>query len=680
MKRWLILALLCSLGWAQNTARMVSGVNYQTGTSYTFVAADTTKLVSFSNGSSIAATLPAPTTLGLNAGLIFSVVNVGAGTVTITCSGCTINGATTLALVNNQGADIYNDGTNYAALSTAAISATLPSGQLAQPLMNNNGTTGYATSPLFWDASLFAGATADVKLNTANAYAITTGHGVLNASSLDGSQTIGAQVTIGALPQPNVTAGTSGTFSTGTFYIAYSLTSSQIAETTSSRETVITTGGACTTNCSLTITTPTYVGTATAWAVYEGTSRWNMLLCGSVGGTAIGSNITITSACTGKNVSTVFSNGGTPNVHFIPPKNGNWTVTSTQGAGFCGLMFTNLSSMEDLSSGEGRPWLIKGNGSVNLDALVCTDPDPEGTGQAPGGYYHVDGISAAATSGDTYHIAPLVIQFVFDKSKFLDWHGTSSVSGPLMWVYGTCCGTIIEAQMECFYTGGCIPLRVGCVVSSGPCTNYSGIVTNSTVFLAPSLVHPGNTTNCTILGENCPNLEFYSGGNNISFVGTTYFETNSSSTGDVVQFGTGGQAGGPFNFDEVQVGAGTGCGYLYALALTNSILGFRAGQTRNGACTNVLKIGATGKITGVTSNSTLPEITYDANNPVYNLSLAVPPSGAIASAPTSAQYEGAYYTATNCNAACTVGGTCTAGASTHCEVRFNGSSWVETGR
>jgi hypothetical protein len=37
-------------------------------------------------------------------------------------------------------------------------------------------------------------------------------------------------------------------------------------------------------------------------------------------------------------------------------------------------------------------------------------------------------------------------------------------------------------------------------------------------------------------------------------------------------------------------------------------------------------------------------------------------------------------TATNCSAACSIGGTCTAGGTTHCQLYCNGSAYVETGR
>ena len=36
-----------------NSARMLSGINAQTGTSYTFVALDSTRITTFSNGSAI---------------------------------------------------------------------------------------------------------------------------------------------------------------------------------------------------------------------------------------------------------------------------------------------------------------------------------------------------------------------------------------------------------------------------------------------------------------------------------------------------------------------------------------------------------------------------------------------------------------------------------------------------
>jgi hypothetical protein len=122
MKR--ILFVLCfffaGLCSAQQTCtRSLSGVNYQSGTNnpYPFVALDTTRITAFQNPLAQAATLAAGVTNpNFGACSVFSVLNLGQGTVTITCNSCTINGATTLALTYLQGADIYGDGDNYVAI------------------------------------------------------------------------------------------------------------------------------------------------------------------------------------------------------------------------------------------------------------------------------------------------------------------------------------------------------------------------------------------------------------------------------------------------------------------------------------------------------------------------------------------------------------------------------------
>lgn len=112
--------LFGQVGTVPNNARMLSGVNPQTGTSYTFVAQDSSRLTTFSNAGAIAANLPPGSAAGFFAGTVFSVQNLGPGLVTITCSGCFIswNGApsATFLLLAGQGADIYSAGLNYSAL------------------------------------------------------------------------------------------------------------------------------------------------------------------------------------------------------------------------------------------------------------------------------------------------------------------------------------------------------------------------------------------------------------------------------------------------------------------------------------------------------------------------------------------------------------------------------------
>lgn len=94
------------------TMTAVKPINAQTGTTYTFVTGDNAKLVTFSNASAVAVTLPQATST-FGAGWYVNVVNKGAGTVTITPTTSTINGASSLALATNQGCLIVSDGTNY---------------------------------------------------------------------------------------------------------------------------------------------------------------------------------------------------------------------------------------------------------------------------------------------------------------------------------------------------------------------------------------------------------------------------------------------------------------------------------------------------------------------------------------------------------------------------------------
>lgn len=101
-------------------------VNAQTGTTYTYLTGDYGKLVTHTNGSAIAGTLP-------QAGAIFPanwfmfVQNRGAGAVTITPTTSTIDGAATLVLNQYEGALIVSDGTNY---FTMRGKATVGSGDL----------------------------------------------------------------------------------------------------------------------------------------------------------------------------------------------------------------------------------------------------------------------------------------------------------------------------------------------------------------------------------------------------------------------------------------------------------------------------------------------------------------------------------------------------------------------
>ncbi len=95
-----------SLG-ASTTLSVQEPVNAQTGTTYTFLSTDQSKLVTINNAASIAGTLPL-----FSNGWFTDVVNLGVGTFTITPASGTIGGGSTLAIATGQSARIVVDGTN----------------------------------------------------------------------------------------------------------------------------------------------------------------------------------------------------------------------------------------------------------------------------------------------------------------------------------------------------------------------------------------------------------------------------------------------------------------------------------------------------------------------------------------------------------------------------------------
>lgn len=98
-----------------------TAINAQTGTSYTIsCTTDAAKLVTLSNASAIAVTLPQATS-SCGAGFGFDVQDIGAGTATITPTTSTINGSSTLAIASGRGCSITSDGTNYQVSGCTAL-------------------------------------------------------------------------------------------------------------------------------------------------------------------------------------------------------------------------------------------------------------------------------------------------------------------------------------------------------------------------------------------------------------------------------------------------------------------------------------------------------------------------------------------------------------------------------
>lgn len=118
MKKLILFLLWASLACAQtvNTARMLSGVNYvPVGLPFTFSPIDTTRVTVFTSSTDSFPGMPAGSNQFFGTGSIFTVINLGSGTVNIACLSCTINGQSVFQLTQNQGADIYGDGVNFVA-------------------------------------------------------------------------------------------------------------------------------------------------------------------------------------------------------------------------------------------------------------------------------------------------------------------------------------------------------------------------------------------------------------------------------------------------------------------------------------------------------------------------------------------------------------------------------------
>ena len=118
-------------------------VNAQSSTTYTFLTGDQAKLVTFTNAGAIAGTLPQATG-GFAAGWFVDVENRGAGTLTITPTVSTIDGASSYVLTTNQGVRLVSDGTNYytqrGSPTVAGATAVALCGTSGLVIKNNAGT------------------------------------------------------------------------------------------------------------------------------------------------------------------------------------------------------------------------------------------------------------------------------------------------------------------------------------------------------------------------------------------------------------------------------------------------------------------------------------------------------------------------------------------------------------
>lgn len=140
---------------AANVTGLVNGgsepVNAQVGTTYTVLAGDAGKIITFANAGAIAVTLPQAGASFPN-GWFADFRNKGTTDVTITPTTSTINGAASFVLHGGQDCTIISDGTNYQILVGRAVVAKSAVGS---QWLNSAGADGVFTSsqPAFTDLS-----------------------------------------------------------------------------------------------------------------------------------------------------------------------------------------------------------------------------------------------------------------------------------------------------------------------------------------------------------------------------------------------------------------------------------------------------------------------------------------------------------------------------------------------
>ena len=134
------------------TISVTTAVNAQTGTTYTMLSSDSAGIVTLSNGSAIAVTLPTPTG-SFGAGFSTTFCDLGAGTATLTPTAATINGASTYTLTTGNCVSPVSDGSNYQVVpetGQANINASAAyrlNGVLAASATPPTIASGFGTSP-----------------------------------------------------------------------------------------------------------------------------------------------------------------------------------------------------------------------------------------------------------------------------------------------------------------------------------------------------------------------------------------------------------------------------------------------------------------------------------------------------------------------------------------------------
>lgn len=120
------------------TLTQSTAYNPQLGTSYTILAGDRAKLVTFDNVAGVAVTLPQPNSTSFPSGWAAWLANNGVGDVTLTPTSSTLNGGDAIVLAPGQSIYLVSDGSNWQAAISQAGTTTVSGASLS----GNNTWTG----------------------------------------------------------------------------------------------------------------------------------------------------------------------------------------------------------------------------------------------------------------------------------------------------------------------------------------------------------------------------------------------------------------------------------------------------------------------------------------------------------------------------------------------------------
>jgi hypothetical protein len=603
----------------------------------------------------------------------------GTGTVTVLGAGtlastALVTGASAQTAQTPSGTSTLDSSGNLTAAGRVTAASMADSGlSTCQPIGIGSGGL-ISSSPLYIDASKCGGATVDVLVNTCLGYVYSMlgnlpcdTRAIKSGTVLSPGQTIAAEIDANEPPAPTVSAVSGGSLASGVYKVSYTLVSTY-GESSASNESSVTTSGTCpgSGNCSVQVNSPPYPGIATSFntkMTAAAGASWTEKDCGV--SPAIGSNATITAACSGTTVSK--SNTATD---LILPPTGGWNCTITDGTSYC-LKYGDRSYVHGFGNGEGHRFAILTSGSANVGAIVGSDLNTK----TAAGYIRVENIGVQNTGG-TIGVAAFSFQSFFDSSECKDIDVVNNNSIGALINNGGAGSHCDSLHAEGSSGSGARPLVVGGSGGIGfgafTCFNCVG-------------VHPGSGN---------PAIEVPRSQSMVYFAGSTYMEGNTpagacvDATTPLFKAATVGNVGGLI-IDSLETAATCTTSTAPILELENnfSATAFRIGSLYSNRSTTLIN-DLTTKGPGVTAASCAAgcwysgPYTWSSSGNVYSGNGIAQRVDALANAPTCAvASEGVYFVANNCNAACTVGGTCAPGGTTHCELRCNSTpAYVETGR